>query len=142
MLLSFGLVIHPKCLHLRSERMYWAASQLIATFTPCRAGYPRQGERKLSINYQGPTWRELSDNIMPRRGNFLGVAHRGDRGGKHNAKLLDSNAMPAARTLASRLIAGLISPARPLSGIHSKRIRCAPMSIAEIDRPNCMENSE
>ncbi len=37
-------------------------------------------------------WRELSDDIMPRRGNFLGQSHRPDRGGKRNPKLLDSTA--------------------------------------------------
>jgi len=59
-------------------------------------------------------WRELSDNIMPRRGSFLGRPHRAsDRGGKRNPRLLDSTAMLAARTLASGLMAGLTSPARP-----------------------------
>jgi len=58
-------------------------------------------------------WRELSTYILPRRGAFLGAAHRSDRGGKRNARLLDSTAMLAARTLASGLMAGLTSPARP-----------------------------
>ena len=58
-------------------------------------------------------WRELSTYILPRRGAFLGAAHRPNRGGKRDQKLLDSTAMLAARTLASGLMAGLISPARP-----------------------------
>ncbi|MDP2334744.1 MAG: portal protein, partial [Reyranella sp.] len=55
----------------------------------------------------------LADNILPRRGSFLGPAHHPGRGDKRNAKLLDSTAMLAARTLASGLMSGLSSPARP-----------------------------
>ena len=58
-------------------------------------------------------WRDLSDHILPRRGSFLGPAHRADRGAKLNGKLLDSTAMLAARTLASGLMNGVSSPARP-----------------------------
>ena len=58
-------------------------------------------------------WRDLADNILPRRGSFLGPAHRAGRGDKRNARLLDSTAMLAARTLASGLMSGLSSPARP-----------------------------
>jgi len=58
-------------------------------------------------------WRDLADNILPRRGSFLGPVHRAGRGDKRNAKLLDSTAMLAARTLASGLMSGLSSPARP-----------------------------
>ncbi|MDP2376422.1 portal protein [Reyranella sp.] len=58
-------------------------------------------------------WRELSNFILPRRGSFLGPVHRPDRGGKLNGGLLDATAMLAARTLASGLMAGISSPARP-----------------------------
>jgi hypothetical protein len=58
-------------------------------------------------------WRDLSDHILPRRGHFFGPGHRADRGAKLNGKLLDSTAMLAARTLASGLMNGLSSPARP-----------------------------
>jgi hypothetical protein len=58
-------------------------------------------------------WRELSNHILPRRGSFLGPVHRADRGGKLNGGLLDTTAMLAARTLASGLMAGITSPARP-----------------------------
>ena len=34
-------------------------------------------------------WRDLADNILPRRGSFLGPAHRAGRGDKRNGKLLD-----------------------------------------------------
>ena len=58
-------------------------------------------------------WRELSNHILPRRGSFLGPGHRADRGGKLNGGLLDTTASLAARTLASGLMAGITSPARP-----------------------------
>ena len=80
-------------------------------------------------------WRELSDNIMPRRGSFLGVRHRPDRGGKRNGRLLDSTAMLAARTLASGLMAGLTSPARPWFrlGLGSPAVSAVPEVRAWLD---------
>ncbi|MEK7993994.1 MAG: portal protein, partial [Planctomycetota bacterium] len=73
-------------------------------------------------------WRDLSDNILPRRGSFLGPVHRAGRGDKRNAKLLDSTAMLAARTLASGLMGGLSSPARPWFrlGIGSPQLSALP----------------
>ena len=58
-------------------------------------------------------WRELSDNILPRRGQFLSFAGQSDRGRKLNGKMLDSTGTLAARTLASGLMSGVTSPARP-----------------------------
>jgi hypothetical protein len=80
-------------------------------------------------------WRELSTYILPRRGAFLGAAHRPDRGGKRNAKLLDSTAMLAARTLASGLMAGLTSPARPWFrlGLGSPALSAVPEVRAWLD---------
>ncbi|MDP2372447.1 portal protein [Reyranella sp.] len=80
-------------------------------------------------------WRELSTHILPRRGAFLGAAHRSDRGGKRNAKLLDSTAMLAARTLASGLMAGLTSPARPWFrlGLGSPALSAVPEVRAWLD---------
>ena len=73
-------------------------------------------------------WRELSEYILPRRGSFLGVAHRPDRGGKLNGRLLNSTGMLAARTMASGLMAGVSSPARPWFrlGIGSPRLSALP----------------
>jgi len=73
-------------------------------------------------------WRDLADNILPRRGSFLGPAHHAGRGDKRNAKLLDSTAMLAARTLASGLMSGLSSPARPWFrlGIGSSQLSALP----------------
>lgn len=58
-------------------------------------------------------WRELSDYILPRRGQFLGLPGQSDRGRKVNGKILDSTGTLAARTLASGLMSGVTSPARP-----------------------------
>ena len=73
-------------------------------------------------------WRDLADNILPRRGSFLGPVHRAGRGDKRNGKLLDSTAMLAARTLASGLMSGLSSPARPWFrlGIGSPQLSALP----------------
>ena len=56
-------------------------------------------------------WKELQELILPRRGRFLDT-DRNDGSKKHN-KLLDNSATLAARTLASGMMAGLTSPARP-----------------------------
>ena len=58
----------------------------------------RQSERRLNaFDRECAAWFahlcELSDTIVPRRGSFLDVRHRPDRGGKRNGKLLDSTAM-------------------------------------------------
>jgi hypothetical protein len=58
-------------------------------------------------------WRELSDHILPRRGQFLSPAGQSDRGRKLNGRILDSTGTLAARTLASGLMSGVTSPARP-----------------------------
>ncbi len=80
-------------------------------------------------------WCELSAFILPRRGPFLGTAHRSDRGGKRNGRLLDSTAMLAARTLASGLMAGLTSPARPWFrlGLGSPALSAVPEVRAWLD---------
>ncbi|MDP2334051.1 MAG: portal protein, partial [Reyranella sp.] len=80
-------------------------------------------------------WRELAEFILPRRGNFLGAAHRHDRGAKLNGRLLDSTAMLAARTMASGLMAGVSSPARPWFrlGIGSPRLSEVPEIRAWLD---------
>ena len=56
-------------------------------------------------------WKELQDFILPRRGRFLDT-DRND-GSKKHTKQLDNSATLAARTLASGMMAGLTSPARP-----------------------------
>ncbi len=60
-----------------------------------------------------PHWRELQRYVVPRRGRFLGTAHDGGRGGKLNQAILDTSGTAAARVLASGMMAGITSPARP-----------------------------
>jgi Bacteriophage head to tail connecting protein len=56
-------------------------------------------------------WRDLSDNILPRRSRFtLSDVNKGD---KRNQKIIDSTATLASRTLSSGMMSGVTSPARP-----------------------------
>lgn len=58
-----------------------------------------------------PHWRELSDFINPRGSRFLtSEANRNDR---RNTRIIDSTGTMAARTLASGMMSGITSPARP-----------------------------
>lgn len=58
-----------------------------------------------------PHWRDLATFFKPRRGRWsLGELNQG--GNKHN-QIIDSTPTMAARTLASGMMAGLTSPARP-----------------------------
>tara|TARA_R110000803_G_scaffold4054_6_gene13897 strand:- start:9064 stop:10740 length:1677 start_codon:yes stop_codon:yes gene_type:complete len=64
-------------------------------------------ERSGFIDY----WRELSDNILSSRGRFL-TSDR-NKGHKRNTKQFNNSARLAVRTLASGMMAGITSPARP-----------------------------
>jgi hypothetical protein len=80
-------------------------------------------------------WRELSEYILPRRGSFIGATARSNRGAKQNGKLLDSTAMLAARTMASGLMAGVTSPARPWFrlGLANPEVSAIPEVRAWLD---------
>lgn len=56
-------------------------------------------------------WRELSENILPRRGRF--ASNERNKGTKRNDKIINSTPPRAVRTLSSGLHAGITSPARP-----------------------------
>lgn len=56
-------------------------------------------------------WQDLSDFILPRRSRF--TTSDINRGEKRNNKIIDSTATMAVRTLASGMMAGITSPARP-----------------------------
>jgi hypothetical protein len=58
-----------------------------------------------------PLYRELSDYVLAHRGRFL--VNDKNRGHKRNTKQVNSSGRLAARTLASGLMAGVTSPARP-----------------------------
>jgi hypothetical protein len=58
-----------------------------------------------------PLWRDLSDYHLAHRGRFL-VADR-NKGWKRNTKQINNSSRLSARTLASGMMAGITSPARP-----------------------------
>lgn len=58
-----------------------------------------------------PHWRELSENILPRKGQFLETKFNDGRE-KYN-KIIDNTATLASRRLAAGMMAGVTSPARP-----------------------------
>lgn len=60
-----------------------------------------------------PHWRELSEQFMPRRGRALFDKNRKNRGEKLNRNVIDPAPVLAVRVLASGMMAGLTSPARP-----------------------------
>ena len=66
-------------------------------------------------------WQDLSEYILPRRGRFLLTANQGNLGEMRNQKIIDNTGTLAARTLASGLMAGLTSPARPWFRLSLKR---------------------
>jgi hypothetical protein len=60
-----------------------------------------------------PTWRDLSAQFAPRRGRFLDGAPDASRGRRRDQKLIDNTSLIAARVMASGMMAGISSPARP-----------------------------
>ena len=58
-------------------------------------------------------WRDLSDNILPRRGKFLTTPNQSNRGSTKTTKIIDSTATKASSMLASGMQSGITSPARP-----------------------------
>jgi hypothetical protein len=56
-------------------------------------------------------WQDLSDYILPRQARFT-VTDR-NRGDRRNSKIVDNTATLAVRTLASGMMSGITSPARP-----------------------------
>jgi len=56
-------------------------------------------------------WMDIQEYLLPRRGRFL-LTDR-NRGNKRNDKIIDATGTMALRTLASGMMAGITSPARP-----------------------------
>jgi hypothetical protein len=79
----------------------------------------RQFERRLSALRDERAqwlahWTDLSELIVPRRGRFLrNQSDDANKGDKRNGKIIDPTGTLAARTLASGMMAGITSPARP-----------------------------
>ena len=59
------------------------------------------------------TWCDLSAQFAPRRGRFLVTANDSTRGRRKDSRILDNTPMLAARVMASGMMAGISSPARP-----------------------------
>jgi Bacteriophage head to tail connecting protein len=60
------------------------------------------------------TWRDLATHFAPRRGRFLyGTSDQFARGQRKDRRLVDNTPLLAARVMASGMMAGISSPARP-----------------------------
>lgn len=69
-----------------------------------------EGQLKLERTSFRPSWRDLSDYILPRRSRFyITDVNQGER---KNEKIIDSTATMAVRTLSSGMMTGVTSPAR------------------------------
>jgi len=72
-------------------------------------------QRMAALETERSSWithyRELSDYVLPRKGRFLN--NKPNQGDKINQKIIDGTAGEAVRTLASGIMSGLTSPARP-----------------------------
>jgi hypothetical protein len=71
-------------------------------------------------------WRDIGDNIQPRRARFQFTDN--NRGTKVNQNIIDSTATFAARTLAAGLHSGMTSPSRPWF-----RLTTPDPDLAELD---------
>jgi hypothetical protein len=60
-----------------------------------------------------PAWRDLANHFAPRRGRFLQGAPEASRGERRDQKVIDNTPLIAARVMASGMMAGISSPARP-----------------------------
>lgn len=69
------------------------------------------GQLKDQRAHWEPHWRDLGENFLPRAGRWAGS--QWNKKDRRNRKLVDSTPRMAARTLASGMMAGLTSPARP-----------------------------
>ena len=72
------------------------------------------------------TWRELAGQFAPRRGRFPGTPGDSHRGSRGDENILDNTPLLAARIMASGMMAGISSPARPWF-----RLRVADMGLAD-----------
>lgn len=83
------------------------------TETKIQRSKARLEELKLERLSWEQHWKDLGQHFMPRKGRWMLDAHEVNRGDKRNQKLLDGTPRYAARTLASGMMSGLTSPARP-----------------------------
>lgn len=71
----------------------------------------RNARLDLEVSSFTPHWRELSENILTRRGRFLDTDN--NKGNKRNQNIIDNTATLASRTMVSGLVSGDTNPARP-----------------------------
>lgn len=73
-----------------------------------------------------PQWRDIGDNILPRRGRFfLSETNKGEFGAERKRGILNSKPTVAARTLRALMVSGMCSPSRRwfLGGIADMKLR-------------------
>jgi|GEM_PF-122943 len=58
-------------------------------------------------------WQDLSRYLQPRRGTFLVTPNKGQKGDPHTNSILNDSPTKASQVLASGMLAGMSSPARP-----------------------------
>ncbi len=81
--------------------------------TPIQTANRRLAELKEDRSTWDPHWRDLAEHFLPRKSRWLMDAGEANRGAKRSSKIIDGTPRYAARTLASGMMAGLTSPARP-----------------------------
>jgi hypothetical protein len=59
------------------------------------------------------TWRDIAQNFAPRRGRFLTSGNDGSRGRRRDQRIIDNTPLLSARIMASGMMGGISSPARP-----------------------------
>lgn len=73
----------------------------------------RLGALKNERSSWEPHWIDIQKHLLPRRGRFLNAGNQQNNGKKLNNDILDSTGTFALNTLASGLMSGITSPARP-----------------------------
>jgi len=82
-----------------------------------------------------PAWRDLADHFAPRRGRLLPGAPDAARGKRKDQRIIDNTPLIAARVMASGMMAGISSPARPWFRLRlaSERANQDPAARAWLD---------
>lgn len=77
-------------------------------------------------------WHELSDYLQPRRGTYLVSPNQGQRGTPRANKILNPTPTNAARILASGMLAGMTSAARPWFRLSTSQCLRSSTSLTRI----------
>jgi hypothetical protein len=94
-----------------------------------------------------PHWKELSENIEPRRGRFF-VSDR-NKGDRRHKKIINSRATQALRTAQSGIFTGIMSPTRPWfrfetldpDAMRSQEVKLWLHSVEELMRAIFLESN-